>query len=185
MFVRLNILFLLALWTNLQAELSPQQRTFFETKIRPVLIKHCYECHSADSKESKTKLKLDVPVADADLIIRTLRSANKKTPHHKPLPEQIIRDFEKWAKMGAPFPLGTKKPLDESLWAFQPINNSKVPTVKQTEWPRDPIDHFALARMERQSLKPATDAKAKVLIRRLYYDLTGLPPNIEQVDKFV
>ena len=184
MFVRLNILFLLALWTNLQAEVPQQQRTFFETKIRPVLIKHCYECHSADSKESKTKLKLDVPVADADLIIRTLRSANKKTPHHKPLPEQIIRDFEKWAKMGAPFPLGTKKPLDESLWAFQPINNSKVPTVKQTEWPRDPIDHFALAKMERQSLKPAIDAKAKVLIRRLYYDLTGLPPNIEQVDKF-
>jgi len=164
--------------------ISAADRAFFENKIRPVLVKECFECHSASSKKSKTKLKLDAPVTDAGLITKTLRSASKMTPHHKPLPEQVIRDFEHWLKLGAPFPSIAKVSTDESLWAFQPITNPNTPKVKQANWPRDDIDHFVLARMEKEKLQPADDADTKVLIRRLYYDLIGLPPTIEQVERF-
>ena len=158
---------------------------FFENKIRPVLVKECFECHSAGSKESKTRLKLDVAVADAGLITKALRSAGEKTPHHKLLPEQVIRDFEKWIKLGAPFPPIAEEAADESLWAFQPITKPSPPKVKQADWPRDDLDRFVLARMEKEKLQPAAAAIPKVLIRRLYYDLTGLPPSTEQVEKFV
>lgn len=157
----------------------------FENKIRPVLVKECFECHSAGSKESKTRLKLDVAVADAGLITKALRSAGEKTPHHKLLPEQVIRDFEKWIKLGAPFPPIAEEAADESLWAFQPITKPAPPKVKQADWPRDDLDRFVLARMEKEKLQPAAAAIPKVLIRRLYYDLTGLPPSTEQVEKFV
>ena len=164
---------------------SAADRAFFENKIRPVLVKECFECHSADSKESKTKLKLDIPVTNAGLITKVLRSAGEKTPHHKPLPEPVIRDFEKWIKLGAPFPPIAEEAADESLWAFQAITKPAPPKVKQADWPRDDLDRFVLARMEKEKLQPATAATQKVLIRRLYYDLTGLPPSTEQVEKFV
>lgn len=164
---------------------SAADRAFFENKIRPVLVKECFECHSAESENSKSKLKLDMPVADAGLISRALRSANEKTPHHKPLPEQVIRDFEKWIKLGAPFPPIAQEMTDESLWAFQPIAKPVPPKVKQGDWPRDDLDYFVLARMEQEKLQPAVDSDPKVLIRRLYYDLIGLPPSIKQVERFV
>jgi hypothetical protein len=179
------VLFVLAFKVVAAENPTAADTTFFENKIRPVLVKECFECHSAGSKESKTKLKLDVPVTNAALITRALRSAGKKTPHHKPLPEQIVRDFEKWIKRGAPFPPIAGEVADESLWAFQPITNPVQPKVKQANWPRDDLDRFVLARMEEEKLQPAADAAPNVLIRRLYYDLIGLPPTIEQVEKFV
>jgi len=179
------VLFVLAFKVVAAEKPTAVDITFFEKKIRPVLVKKCFECHSADSKESKTKLKLDAPVADASLITKALRSAGKKTPHHKPLPEQVIRDFEEWVKLGAPFPPIAEEVADESLWAFQPITKPATPKVKQTDWPRDDLDRFVLARMEEEKLQPAVDAGPKVLIRRLYYDLIGLPPTMEQVERFV
>ena len=159
--------------------------TFFENKIRPVLVKECFECHSAGSKDSKTELMLDAPITNVNLITKALRSVGEKTPHHKPLPEPVIRNFEEWVKMGAPFPSNAKEVADESLWAFQPIAKPVTPKVKKADWPRNDLDRFVLARIEKEKLQPVVDAGPKVLIRRLYYDLTGLPPNIEQVDKFV
>ena len=90
------VLFVLAFKVVAAEKPTAADITFFENKIRPVLVKECFECHSADSKESKTKLKLDVPVADTALITKAMRSAGNKTPHHKPLPKQVIRDFEEW-----------------------------------------------------------------------------------------
>ena len=179
------VLFVLAFEVGAAEKPTASDIAFFENKIRPVLVKECFECHSAGSKESKTRLKLDVAVADAGLITKALRSAGEKTPHHKPLPEQVIRDFEKWIKLGAPFPPIAEEAADESLWAFQPITKPAPPKVKQADWPRDDLDRFVLARMEKEKLQPAAAAIQKVLIRRLYYDLTGLPPSTEQVEKFV
>ena len=121
---------------------SAADRVFFENIIRPVLVKECFECHSAGSKESKTKLKLDVLVINAALITRALRSVGEKTPHHKPLPEQVIRDFEKWVKLGAPFPPIVEEVADESLWAFQLITKPATPKVKQANWPNDDLDRL-------------------------------------------
>ena len=179
------VLFVLAFKVVAAEKPTAADTTFFENKIRPVLVKEGFECHSAGSKESKTKLKLDVPVINAALITRALRSVGEKTPHHKPLPEQVIRDFEEWVKSGAPFPPIVEEVTDESLWAFQPITKPATPKGKQTDWPRDDLDRFVLARMEKEKLQPAVDAGPKVLVRRLYYDLIGLPPTMEQVERFV
>ena len=97
------VLFVLAFKVVAAEKPTAADTTFFENKIRPVLVKECFECHSAGSKESKTKLKLDVPVINAALITRALRSVGEKTPHHKSLPEQVIRNFEECVELEAPY----------------------------------------------------------------------------------
>ena len=110
------------------------------------------------------------------------------------LPKQVIADFDKWIKLGAPDPRklsGSKTAGGIDLekgrrhWAYQPLRSSAEPKVKDAAWPTNSIDRFVLARLEVNSLQPSTDAKPEVLIRRLYYDLTGLPPTPEEVDEFV
>ena len=162
--------------------ISPKDRNFFETQIRPVLVKQCLECHSAKTNNT---VKLDAPlaVAEAAAIVAMLRAAEKK-PHHKPLAEQVIRDFERWIKLGAPWPVAADPQTNDSLWAFQPISQPIVPRVKNSRWTRDPLDRFVLARLTQEKLKPADDATPTVLIRRMYVDLTGLPPTVEAVEAF-
>ena len=162
--------------------ISPKDRNFFETQIRPVLVKQCLECHSAKTNNT---VKLDAPlaVAEAAAIVAMLRAAEKK-PHHKPLAEQVIRDFERWIKLGAPWPIAADPQTNDSLWAFQPISQPIVPRVKNSRWARDPLDWFVLARLAQEKLKPADDATPTVLIRRMYVDLTGLPPTVEAVEAF-
>ena len=179
---RLTILLLITMHIGLRAGVSPEHRQFFETKIRPVLVRHCYDCHSAKKME---KVRFDQPLqpVQAAGVVGILRAADTH-PAHKPLPEQTVRDFEQWVKLGAPWPTAETEPADESLWAFQPIDNPKPPSVKQKDWPHDPLDQFALARMEGNQLQPTADASPAVLIRRLAYDLTGLPPTVEEVEAF-
>lgn len=162
--------------------IPPKDRNFFETQIRPVLVKQCLECHSAKTNNT---VKLDAPlaVAEAAVIVAMLRAAEKK-PHHKPLAEQVIRDFERWIKLGAPWPSAADPQTNDSLWAFQPISQPIVPRVKNSRWARDPLDWFVLARLAQEKLKPADDATPTVLIRRMYIDLTGLPPTVEAVEAF-
>ena len=162
--------------------ISPKDRNFFETQIRPVLVKQCLECHSAKTNNT-VKLDAPLPVAEAAAIVAMLRAAEKK-PHHKPLAEQVIRDFERWIKLGAPWPVAADPQTNDSLWAFQPISQPIVPRVKNSRWTRDPLDRFVLARLTQEKLKPADDATPTVLIRRMYVDLTGLPPTVEAVEAF-
>ena len=160
-----NSLALFALALAVHADPPPEQRQFFETKIRPVLVRHCYVCHSAKTME---KVRFDQPLqpVQAAGVVGILRATDTH-PAHKPLPEQTVRDFEQWVKLGAPWPTAETEPADESLWAFQPIDNPKPPSVKQKDWPHDPLDQFALARMEGNQLQPTADASPAVLIRRL------------------
>ena len=162
--------------------ISPKDRNFFETQIRPVLVKQCLECHSAKTNNT---VKLDAPLAVAETaaIVVMLRAAEKK-PHHKPLAEQVIRDFERWIKLGAPWPAAADPQTNDSLWAFQPISQPIVPRVKNSRWARDSLDWFVLARLAQEKLKPADDATPTVLIRRMYIDLTGLPPTVDAVEAF-
>ena len=162
--------------------ISPKDRNFFETQIRPVLVKQCLECHSAKTNNT-VKLDAPLPVAEAAAIVAMLRTAEKK-PHHKPLAEQVIRDFERWIKLGAPWPVTADPQTNDSLWAFQPISQPIIPRVENSRWMRDPLDRFVLARLTQEKLKPADDATPTVLIRRMYVDLTGLPPTVEAVEAF-
>lgn len=112
------------------------------------------------------------------------------------LPDNVIADFEKWIAMGAPDPrdgeakVAVKKVLDPkeakaTLWAFQVPKASPVPQVKDTAWPRTDVDRYVLAAQEAQGLHPVADADRRALIRRVYFDLIGLPPTPQQVEDFV
>tara|TARA_R110002124_G_scaffold57065_5_gene160261 strand:+ start:624 stop:3017 length:2394 start_codon:yes stop_codon:yes gene_type:complete len=195
-----------------QAKMNPAQRAFFENKIRPVLAEKCYSCHSAKSEELGGKLRMDTRDGmreggesgpafvegrpDESLLIQALRYDGLEMPPNEPLPEAVITDFVKWVEMGVPdprsdVPLIAKKPntvsasADPALWSFQPITNPELPAVQNQHWGVDPLDQFVLARIEAAGLKPTYDAAPRQLVRRLYYDLIGLPPTLEQVEIFL
>jgi cytochrome c553 len=184
---------------------------FFETKIRPVLVEHCYRCHST-AKKQRGGLALDsrdglrkggdtgpalVPGKPNDsLLLSAVRYTEElRMPPKGKLPDAVVADLEKWIALGAPDPRtaasasGSTKPLDvqagRQFWAFQPPRRSPVPKVKDASWPRGHTDAFLLAAVEAKGLRPAPDAERSVLLRRAYFDLIGLPPTPEQIDAFV
>ncbi len=186
---------------------TPRQIAFFEQRIRPVLVKHCYECHSSKAEEVEGELYLDtrqglleggqsgpavVPGKPEDsLLLEALRYESLEMPPEGKLPEAVIRDFERWIRMGAPDPRTGKlvrKKMDVSkgrdFWAYQPPRKHPLPQVRNTSWPADPVDHFILARLEAAGLDPVEDADPVALIRRVSFDLTGLPPRPEDVESF-
>lgn len=191
------------------AEATRQGVEFFEKKIRPVLARHCYKCHAADSKEVKGELLLDTRSGTRkggasghgvvpgnlkeSLIINALRYEDFEMPPKEPLPEHVIADFEKWVEMGAPDPRKGKVALTRSIdmkkarsfWAFQPADAGAPPKVKDQRWVRNEIDRFILARLENEGVKPVADADPRTLVRRIYFDLIGLPPTPKQVAEFL
>ncbi len=194
------------------AEPSAQQLAFFEAKVRPLLVKHCYECHSTESAKLKGGLLLDSKEgwsaggdsgdaiepgnADESLMIESVRYQNTdlQMPPKYQLAEADVEVLENWVKMGAPDPrTGTKIVKSSSIdwekgkqhWAFQPVTAPALPTVKDASWPQDDLDRFILAQIEAANLHPASDADRFALIRRVTLDLTGLPPTISEVEDFV
>jgi hypothetical protein len=197
-------------------ELSREEIEFFEKKIRPVLADNCYGCHSAQAKKLMGGLLLDSREAmlkggasgqpalipgdpENSLLIKAIRYTGSK-PQMPPagrLPDQVIKDFEQWVKMGAPDPRKSQtaaastdwQPYDfneaKKFWSFQPIKDSPPPQVKNVAWVKTPIDNFILARLEEKGLKPLGEADRRTLIRRATFDLTGLPPTPEEVEAFL
>lgn len=194
------------------AEITPAQRDFFEKKIRPALVEHCYKCHAADSEKIGGKLLLDSPegmlkggesgpplvagLPDQSILIESLsHTEDLAMPPKKPLPEAVIADFVKWVEMGAPDPREAGTLLSEdyaertyeegALWALEPIQKPKPPEIAGSDWRRSAIDNFTLAAMKGKGIAPAKDAPPAVLLRRLYYDLIGLPPSRSDRDLFL
>jgi len=187
---------------------------FFEKKVRPILVQHCSGCHSADTN-AKGGLRVDdrngllaggnngpavVPgdPARSRLLLKVShKDVKQRMPQEAPpLSSAQIADLTTWIKDGAAWPalrlpasLGKPKPAYEKLkkehWAWQPLTDPKVPAVQDGAWPRDDIDRFLLARLEAQRLQPVADADRLTLIRRLTFDLTGLPPTPAAIDAFV
>jgi hypothetical protein len=196
-------------------EPSREGLEFFEKKIRPALVENCYACHSVKSKKPQGGLLLDSIEAmlkggssgqpaivpgdpEKSLLIKAIRGADAKLqmPLGGKLPDQIIKDFEAWVKMGAPAPRGSAVAaapnypaynFDEArkFWSFQPVKDHRPPKVKNIAWIKAPIDRFILAKLEEKRLKPAGDASKRALIRRATFDLTGLPPSPEEVEAFL
>jgi hypothetical protein len=197
-----RLIFTTAFWTAAAsaaaADMTPDQRAFFENRIRPVLVKQCYECHSQTSKKLGGKLLLDAPSEmiaggesgpavipgrpDESLIVQAVRYDGLEMPPRKRLPEPVVKDFIEWVKMGAPDPRTepvktVKRRPQEPLWSLKPVSDPRPPQVLLTAWPRSAVDSFILSRLEHQGLAPAPDASQDVLRRRLSLDLTGLPPD--------
>lgn len=183
---------------------------FFEKNVRSILIDHCYECHSGEeingglSIETRESLLLGgdsgqaiVPGdVNSSLLIRSIRYENPdlKMPPDGRLKDAEIATLEKWIALGAPDPReglpttssNTGMSLEEGLefWSFQPIKRPTVPSIQTEQWIQTPIDAFVLEKLEAKGLQPAPPADRRTLIRRLTYDLTGLPPTVDEIADF-
>lgn len=185
---------------------------YFETHIRPLFAEHCYQCHSADAEKLKANLYLDsragwqtggdsgpaiVPGSpEQSLLIHAVSHTNGdlKMPPKTRLPETEIEKLKTWIAMGAPDPREDQIERSNSrinlekgreFWAFKPPVDPLVPDVKSSSWPANGIDHFILARLEDAGLPPAADAPKHSLLRRVYYDLIGLPPSPGEMHAFL
>lgn len=190
---------------------STQQTDFFEARIRPILVEHCYQCHGPRKQESG--LRLDSrrellkgndsgPVVvpgqpeESPLIAAIRHRAPVKMPPKKKLPDQAIADLTNWVKLGVPWPEtspandpgGAGGPAIKGAglkhWAFQPVVERSVPPVKNAVWARTSIDRFILAHLEAKGLSPSRPAGRRTLIRRATFDLLGLPPTPEEIEAF-
>jgi hypothetical protein len=183
---------------------------FFEQQIRPVLAERCYGCHSAKSPRVQGGLYLDtrdgmrkggnsgpaITPGDPErsLLIKAIRYTDDKLkmPPGKPLSGAEAANFEAWVKMGAPDPRSTDaaQPPDpftqaRKFWSFQRPKKARLPDVTNAAWGSAPVDRFILAKLEEKGLSPAPPAGKRILIRRVTYDLTGLPPTPAEIDAFL
>lgn len=186
---------------------------FFETHVRPILMERCLDCHSEDAGKRKGGLWLDRKEAwqmggdggpaivpgnlEDSLLVHTIRylEPSLQMPPKSKLPDKEIAILEKWIAMGAPDPRDEalagavrKEAIDYEAarrsWAFRPHVSPEIPKVENVDWARNEIDPFILAPLEAHGLEPVADASPRALIRRLYFDLTGLPPTVEETDAF-
>ena len=190
---------------------EPVQADFFESQVRPVLAANCFECHGPKKQESDLRLdsrdamlngNSDGPVIvpgdpeKSRLVKAIRRQGDIKMPPEKKLPDPAVEAPTNWIKAGAPWP--EEKPaaamsnMAETIaaaakthWAFQPVRESAIPTVHNSDWVKSPVDAFVLARLEAAHIPPAPPADRRTLIRRATFDLIGLPPTPTEVDAFL
>src|SRR6185437_6707793 len=187
---------------------------FFEKQIRPILAGQCYKCHSTKAEKLKGDLLLDSrqgvlrggkdgPVIapghpDKSKLIDAIRYTDpdlQMPPKHQ-LSSAQVAAFEQWIKMGAPDPrneplaaTAVPQPYNweeaKKFWCFRPVQDPPVPTVKDSSWALTPIDNFVMQSYEALHLKPVKMADKRTLIRRATYDLTGLPPTVDEIEAFL
>lgn len=181
----------------------------FKSKVRPILVQHCLDCHGGKKTRGNFDLSDRKPLIQSGAIGKDAKSSNlyllithqkePKMPHKADkLPASDINAIAAWLDLGAPYdkPLVEKaetvKPkqmvvtdADRQFWSFQPLKKADRPKVKDEQWPRTPIDRFILAKLEEKGLRPNPPAEPRALIRRIYFDLIGLPPTPEEVEEFV
>ena len=188
---------------------SEDGAAFFESKVRPILQGRCVDCHGG----GKVKGGLDLsslegllkggdrgPAVSRDEpsespLIEAINHQDLKMPPKGKLPQAQIDDLTRWVEMGAPWPSGSlaakgsgPPPVDDrarAFWSFRPLTRPEVPQVARGDWARSPIDRFILAKLEADGLVPAPPAEKTSLLRRVTYDLIGLPPTPEEVDAFL
>ena len=195
---------------NAADTLTDEQLEFFESKIRPVLNDKCYRCHSNKSGKMRGGLRLDTKLLthiggdegpavvpgdlQESLLYQAIIYADLEMPPKRQLPSSVIEDFRQWIAMGAPDPRVTElavvktsitkediQEARENFWAYQQPVKTPSPEVANTEWSSKKIDRFVLAGIEEIGLNPAADALPFQVIRRLCFDLIGLPPTPDQV----
>ena len=193
---------------NAADQTDPAGARFFENRIRPVLVQHCYACHSSRAKSLEGELRLDhrsgirkggesgPAVVPGDvkksLLISALRYEEFEMPPKKQLPANVVADFVKWIEMGAPDPrdadASTTPGIDveagRSFWAYRPLVKPVV-AADMTHGAETSIDALVLARLKTAGLSQGPVADRTVLVRRVYFDLIGLPPTPQEIDEFL
>jgi hypothetical protein len=188
---------------------------FFERKVRPVLVESCGSCHSGAKTRGGLSLGSRAGALrggdsgpavvpgdpERSLLLKAVRhaTAELKMPPKGKLSDAVVADLTTWVRRGAawpdaPAPTGEAvirangTPItaaDRAFWSFRPIADPALPAVKNASWPRRPLDRFILASLEAKGLHPVAQADRRALLRRVTFDLTGLPPAPEEVDAFV
>jgi hypothetical protein len=188
---RLSAASLATLLISLAAPAPAAPPVEFNRDVRPILADRCFPCHGPDAGHRKAGLRLDTAEgarsvlapgkpADSELYLRISRQkgAGKMPPKKsgKDLSAAEVALLGRWIEEGARY---------EKHWSYAPLRRPAVPAVKDAAWPRNPIDRFVLVRIEAAGARPSPEAGRAALARRLYLDLTGLPPTFEEVDAFV
>lgn len=182
--------------------------THFETHIRPVLVNKCLKCHGADKQEGG--LRLDSAAAmrqggdsgpavipgdpAGSLLMQAIRYDGLEMPPTGQLAEAQVQPFEQWIAAGAEWPATldqlrrgvagiTEK--DREWWAFQPVRKPAVPDHPEDQWSANPVDRFVWQRLEQEKLTPSPTADRTTLVRRLYFDVVGVPPTPEEIKAFI
>lgn len=163
----------------------------FSQDVRPILSDKCFQCHGPDEEARQADLRLDLRepalgvlapgTPDDSELVRRIESDDpdeRMPPAHAKLTLEPgeVATLKRWIAEGADY---------EQHWSFRPIEKPEIPTVQSTDWPRNEIDYFILARLEAEGLEPAPEASKERLIRRLRFDLTGLPPTLAEIDEFL
>jgi hypothetical protein len=194
---------------------TPEAAAFFESKIRPLLDRSCYQCHSGRAEKLRGGLRLDSrenvltggatgPAAvpgdvEASLLVQAVRWTDDDLamPPKKRLSADEVHDLEHWVELGLPWPAsagspptpsGEKPAIDfakaREFWAFQPPQRASAPATKDEDWAWSEIDRFLLAAMEEKGAKPVADVERAAWLRRVSFDLAGLPPTPEELASF-
>lgn len=191
------------------ADPSPEAIEFFENKIRPLLVEHCHSCHGPTTQWAGLRLDTRagmlkggdsgpaavVGAADASELVRRILSDDEfeqmpPPESDKQLDDASIRLLQHWLDSGAAWPESDLPPADmqtitKSHWAFQPLSDPTPPTVEDATWGQSPVDAFVFDQLQASGLQPSPATDRRTLIRRVTFDLTGLPPTPAQVDEFI
>ncbi len=197
--------------TTARGELTRDQVSFFESKIRPILMDSCFECHSKEAGQNKGGLLLDsrvglrqggnsgrgvVPGKPEEswlwLAISHTEPDYEMPPKSKKMPADVLANFKEWIEMGAPDPReGEKEVISDidieagkQFWSFQPPVRQSPPKIDNPAWSRNAVDRHVFAKLEAEGMKPAMPADAHTILRRLCFDLIGMPPTVEFTGKF-
>jgi mono/diheme cytochrome c family protein len=193
---------------------APAQADFFEKSVRPVLAENCFSCHGPEKQRGGLRLDSRAAMMtggdsgpaivpgkpDASLLVKAIHHDDtpKMPPKRKLRPEQIAA-LTRWIERGAPWPevvvavrppapaAGSFKirPKDREFWSFRPVADPSLPPVRDAAWPQTSLDYFVRAAQEASGLRPALPADRRTLLRRVTFDLIGLPPTAEEVEAFV
>ncbi len=194
-------------------KIDPESARFFEAKIRPLLAEHCLKCHG--EKSQKGGVRLDSLAAmirggdsgaaivpgkpDESLLIEAVRYEGYEMPPSGPLADEEVEALEAWVRLGAPWPGARPEDMrpepsepsdpfsetDRAWWAIAALEKPAVPVGFGSDWAINEIDHFIARAMQREGVHPAPPASKEALIRRVCFDLTGLPPTDEQIETFL
>ena len=197
---------------NVRAADEPASLEFFEKDVRPLLVKHCYECHSAGDVDGGLNLDSKAGVAkggdsgavvvagapERSLLVEAVRYQNQdlQMPPKGRMSDADISILEKWVRLGAPDsrkesrsgairPTGMSIEDGHEFWSFKPVADPAVPAVEHADWVQTPIDAFVLAKLEERKTGPAERADKRTLLRRVTFDLIGLPPTPEEIAAFL
>ena len=208
-----SVVFLVGSAAGAEESLSIDELTFFETKIRPVLVRECYGCHSSKAGNVRGGLRLDTKermllggatgpaVVPGDLeeswLYNAMTHQDFVMPPKRKLPQEVVDNFKVWIEMGAPDPrISVQKDVQAAItaqdierakaefWAYQQPKKAVAPAVKNDPWCQNEIDYHVLVGLETAEITPAEDAEPRAIVRRLYFDLVGLPPTPNEVTEF-